>query len=399
MNLLNVFQSVAYKELVAVDLPYRGSNQHEMNGTASLRSFFETSETVRGKIEWRYFSDNGEVLRDRADFTFYDARKNHPTRTEWRMYYYGDFLSRAEEGDVLVLARTGTTGDKNQRLFGLIFPRNSGWLRSAEMLFGFAGASSHPEIISREKLSQTDLELSRTVILDELDIEVDLPVATSDENLVLEHFPHSFPSTKEMSQFAREHTEVDIADADGAIVQWVQREEQLFRALEGIEIKRRINQGFNEVEEFTGYALSVLNRRKARMGRALENHLETVLIDRRIRYGIQAETENGNKPDFLFPGKAEYHDLDYPSELLAMLAAKSTCKDRWRQILPEANRIPHKHLCTLDQAISGAQLEQMRGQNVTLVVPRLLQAAYGLTQPTNMLNVASFIDMVLERQR
>ena len=42
-----------------------------------------------------------------------------------------------------------------------------------------------------------------------------------------------------------------------------------------------------------------------------------------------------------------------------MLAVKSTCKDRWRQILAEADRLPVKHLLTLEPGISVAQTDEM----------------------------------------
>ena len=44
-----------------------------------------------------------------------------------------------------------------------------------------------------------------------------------------------------------------------------------------------------------------------------------------------------------------------------MLAAKTSCKDRWRQVLAEADRIRTKHLLTLEPAISKIQTAEMRG--------------------------------------
>lgn len=35
-----------------------------------------------------------------------------------------------------------------------------------------------------------------------------------------------------------------------------------------------------------------------------------------------------------------------------MLGAKTTIKERWRQVLEEANRIERKHLITLEPAVS-----------------------------------------------
>ena len=44
------------------------------------------------------------------------------------------------------------------------------------------------------------------------------------------------------------------------------------------------------------------------VGHALENHLEALFHAHGVRYARGAETENRNKPDFLFPGQGEYRD-------------------------------------------------------------------------------------------
>jgi len=80
-------------------------------------------------------------------------------------------------------------------------------------------------------------------------------------------------------------------------------------------------------------------------------------------------TENRKKPDFLFPSGRAYHDYAFPTVKLHMLASKTCCKDRWRQVLNEANRIKTKHLFTLQQGVSGPQLQEMRDNNVELIVP------------------------------
>jgi len=52
-----------------------------------------------------------------------------------------------------------------------------------------------------------------------------------------------------------------------------------------------------------------------------------------------------------------------------MLGVKSTCKDRWRQVLAEADRIDQKHLLTLEAAISINQTAEMQSKQLQLVVP------------------------------
>jgi len=71
-------------------------------------------------------------------------------------------------------------------------------------------------------------------------------------------------------------------DADQALVDWMGREEQLFRRLERRIVADRIANGFKtdvgaDVQGFISFSLSVQNRRKARAGQALENLLKQFL--------------------------------------------------------------------------------------------------------------------------
>lgn len=141
------------------------------------------------------------------------------------------------------------------------------------------------------------------------------------------------------------------------------------------------------------------NRRKARMGFSLQNHLAAVFDGQRIRYQAQALTEDKNRPDFLFPGGREYRDERFDSSLLVMLGAKSTLKERWRQILAEANRIPHKHLCTLQPGISSAQTQQISDANVQLVIPQRFHETYSEQQRRSIWSVSRFVEFVRAKQR
>jgi EcoRII C terminal len=84
--------------------------------------------------------------------------------------------------------------------------------------------------------------------------------------------------------------------------------------------------------------------------------------------------------------------------LLVMLGVKSTAKDRWRQVLDEADRIPDKHLCTLEAGISTSQTDAMRNRRLTLVVPAGLHVTYTQGQLANIMNIQSFIEFVREKQ-
>ena len=164
---------------------------------------------------------------------------------------------------------------------------------------------------------------------------------------MLEKFGRQFPKTREMSAFARTQVEVDISRPDEAVVGWLEREGRIIPCFRARRHQRRLKEGFASVDIFIAYSLSVQNRRKARMGFALQNHLAELFTQHKLKYTAQARTEANNRPDFIFPGEQEYNDATFDAAVLVMLGVKSTSKDRWRQVLTEADRIPNKHLCTL----------------------------------------------------
>ena len=74
-----------------------------------------------------------------------------------------------------------------------------------------------------------------------------------------------------------------------------------------------------------------------------------------------------------------------------MLAVKTTCKDRWRQILAEADRIGTKHLLTLQEGISERQFQEMVDAGVQLVVPEPLKEKFPSSVREHLQTVESFI--------
>jgi hypothetical protein len=138
--------------------------------------------------------------------------------------------------------------------------------------------------------------------------------------------------------------------------------------------------------------------RFSRAGQALEDHVEQVLVQLGIRHTRTPITEHKSKTDFIFPGAAEYHDPHFDPSKLTILGVKTTCSDRWRQILAEADRIPLKHLLTLQPAISVNQTTEMLATNVQLVVPQSLHATFQPTQQEWLLNLRELLSLLRERQ-
>ena len=189
-----------------------------------------------------------------------------------------------------------------------------------------------------------------------------------------------------------------LISPDKSLIEWTNMEYTLFRALEYARYGELIAGGFSSVEEFVRVANMVLNRRKSRAGKSLEHHLCAIFDSRQIAYTAQAVTEGNKRPDFLFPSAEAYHDRSFPVERLTSLAAKTTCKDRWRQVINEADRLKSrpKFLCTLQQGISGAQMDEMQAENVILVVPRPYIRTYPADRQSRIWTVEGFVRYVQE---
>ncbi|WP_328274584.1 type II restriction endonuclease [Sphingobium sp.] len=388
------------KKLTLVETITEKSNQHEFQGTRPLRRLLGEDDRRGIPTHFIWISGEQEALAEDGFMSWSNVRKGKPRAAEYHLYYSGNtvtelmqpgdmlFLALQRDGSILVvITPSGTIQNQLVWLFGI----------EEQAEFGF----TFQEIDGN---NNAELDFAARYILDELGIEPEEPEADQLDSLI-EKFGLAFPTTRIFSELARSSLpEVSAADdPDRALIDWMDREEQLFRRLERRIVAARIGDGFRmpdgaDVDGFLSFSLSVQNRRKARAGQALENHLEAVFGAQGIRYVRGAETENRNKPDFLFPGQQEYRDPDFPAARLTMLGAKSTLKDRWRQVLSEAVRIEDKHLLTLEPGVSENQTDEMQAKKLQLIVPQRLHTTYRLTQQAWLMDVASFLSVVRDRQ-
>lgn len=218
---------------------------------------------------------------------------------------------------------------------------------------------------------------------------------------------NDFPTSDTMSAAARRiqntiynHIEHIQSNPDRKLIEWTTVEYRLFRALEYARYGEMIIGGFSSIEDFIATANQVLNRRKSRAGKSLEHQLSALFSGNGLQFQEQAITEGNKKPDFLFPSGEAYHSAAFPTEKLISLAAKTTCKDRWRQVINEADRLRSrpKFLCTLQQGISSAQLDEMAAEQVILVVPKPYIAYYPKNSQARIWTLARFIAFVKETE-
>lgn len=408
--LSDYFVSVAAKTLAAVDTKSSKSNQHEVTGSKALRQIFgdEDRKFPRGGSDNRFtgtyiwLGGEQEAISEEGRLSWYDSRANVPTRSaERRLYYQTNAITEMmRPGDTMFVARR-----PDDHLLFIITP--DGTTIQSQLLWLF-GLSEQPGLNFEQReitpSGSGEVDFAARYILDELGIEMEEPETDYLDGLI-DKFGLKFPRTRIFSELARTSLrDVDPRDdPDAALMAWMEREELMFRRLERRIVAERISSGFTsvdgaDVEGFLKFSLSVQNTRKSRVGLALENHLEAIFSAHGIRYIRGGETENKNKPDFLFPGQIEYRDPAYPSAKLTMLGSKSTLKDRWRQVLSEAERIETKHLLTLSPGLSENQTDEMRAKLLQLVIPRKLHETFRTSQQAWLMDMSGFLALVAARQ-
>lgn len=217
---------------------------------------------------------------------------------------------------------------------------------------------------------------------------------------------NSFPETRMMAIGARNcfNRAYNIADTalksfpDEILLNWVDTEYRLFKLMEEKVYAEVMSKPFGSIDVFVQMANEVLNRRKSRAGKSLEHHLADIFTHNELVFEEQAVTEDNKKPDFLFPNAECYHNLQFPADDLIVLGAKTTCKDRWRQVLTEADRVDVKYLFTLQQGISKNQLLEMKDSQLKLVVPRKYIGSFPEDFQSDISSLQDFILLVKGKQ-
>lgn len=216
-----------------------------------------------------------------------------------------------------------------------------------------------------------------------------------------------FPETKIMAKIARQiqgeiynHDEYIRTNPDRKLIDWTCEEYRVFKAVEYALEWPTIERGFNSIDEFIELAKSLINRRKSRSGKSLEHHLAALFSGNDIKFETQVVTEVKKTLDFVFPSGSAYHNPSFVTSKLTSLAAKTTCKDRWRQILNEADRLRNetKYLCTLQQGMSSKQMEEMTAEKVRLVVPKPYIKTYPGEWQEHIWSIDTFIKYVKEKE-
>ncbi len=320
------------------------------------------------QIEW----EDGYITQ--SSIKYYGQK----TRDEYRLTRFGrgfDYHERISTGDVLVISRI------DYGIFKAFILKTENEIESFLNAFGLSPVDSGSVIEASQKLKISNEEDEYEAFFKTLN--------------------GVFPPTEIMSKVSREielkinNQESEIlTNPDKKILDWTASEYRLFRHIEkGLHLNQ-VSSGFSDLEDFVTLANTILNRRKSRAGKSLEHHLSFIFSKNRVTFSEQMITEGNSKPDFVFPSIDAYHDCKYPRQNIFVLAAKTTCKDRWRQILSETKNLDRHYLFTLQQGITINQLNEMFDSGVQLVVPKQHLYTFSETYRDKILTLKSFINEV-----
>jgi EcoRII C terminal len=398
----SVFQGFGAKRLKPVEVDPRRSNQHEFNGVRQFSTLFKSDARVYVNARFSYLTDElEEHIEESGTLTWYNAREADVKRNEYRLYFTSNTVMRmAMPEDLLIIAKKAS-----DESFVVMVARAGSSIESQLLwLFGFDEqdlSKFYVQTLDPVRLEQ--VQYSTEIVLRNLGFELP-PRGSYIIDQMVEKYANGFPVTAEFSseifKYLTHNNSIDsIGDPDHAIKELMATEESCFKAIESIIVTQKLNLGFTSVEDFISYSLSVQNRRKSRAGHALQNHLGRLFHEHKLSCDSQLITEGKSKPDFIFPGGQAYHNALFPLEGLTMLGVKTSCKDRWRQILAEAERIKNKHLFTLQPALSTNQLEEMQRNHVSLVLPLHMMTTYPEAYHSWMITLKEFISMVASKQR
>ncbi len=365
------------KFLTANDSGASGGHQSGILISSTLYDYFFKNDKIRSnspkklcvQVSW------GNSIKTDSAITWYSSKK------ELRLTRFGrgfDLINPKETGSLFVLIRR--LENEYQAYILQVDDEIQKFLDS----FGLTPIETN-RLIRPDKVSDFQDEINSYIKSCGHDFPTTSAISVKAKEMLIEHDQKKFNTLK---------------DPDQALIQWNDIEYDIFKKLEESIYGQEIFHGFSDIEEFIKAANSILNRRKSRAGKGLENHLASIFDDNEIRYTAQGITEGNKRPDFVFPSIEAYHDINFLIENLCSLAAKTTCKDRWRQILNEGDRFrdQNKYLCTLQRGISEQQLNEMEKEKVVLVVPKVYIKEYPQKKRSDIMTISEFIKYVKSKQ-
>jgi len=151
--------------------------------------------------------------------------------------------------------------------------------------------------------------------------------------------------------------------------------------------------------EIDSVLLSASQQRKSRAGRSFEQHIAAALDAGHILFEEQAVT-GGRRPDFVMPDSGTLRRKNRPHHGALVLAAKTTLRERWKQVNSERLNC-EVYLATVDDRVAATSIAEMAEAGINLVVPESLSRsdeAFYINRP-NVLTFRQFFDDAIRSRR
>lgn len=392
---------LAAKLLAEVEVSADSSHQHELNAGLLRQALELPEETLRGTIDLTYLARGQEdPFGETSSYTLYNAREGKPRTPEYRLYLDSrQFQDVTRPGDILLISRPGD----GVSLRALVVPADSALGTSIARVLSDKGTALEQRFRRISSLvDATDLTALLQASSD--------PALPHDQGLMA-HANESFvqhalqvgriPNTRDMAdeavQMVRRYR-TTVLDPDAELHLSLLAETVLFQHIEKELGQRALDRlgstGHMGFEDVAKLIMGLLQSRKSRRGQSLQHHFRRLLDYRGIQYTAQCRTERNETPDFVIPGFRAYHDSAFPAERLRMVACKSTLKERWGQVLKEADRIHQKYVLTLDSTLTDDLIRNMSEKQLHLFLPGPIITESYSGRPVAMLlaKVADLLD-------
>lgn len=239
----------------------------------------------------------------------------------------------------------------------------------------------------------------------------------------------AIPGTGQMAAMAQmEYLEVNelhsldpfALDAPGDAVMHISRdiEYRLFRDFElrarsmelvrivlgmdsaSMSVERALRALISEFPRIDKVLLSAAQQRKSRAGKSFELHIERMLKDGGIPYEAQVVIESKKRPDFVLPDFRLYADVTRIREEALVLSAKTTLRERWKQVHGEI-RDCDLYLATVDENVAASAIIEMGEVGISLVVPESLKVSDAAVyrQQANVIAFGEFFRTRIRKER
>lgn len=144
--------------------------------------------------------------------------------------------------------------------------------------------------------------------------------------------------------------------------------------------------------------LSASQHRKTRAGRSFEQHISRLLKDGSVLFEEQFVTGN-RRPDFVLPNGAALNSGEQ-SDKVIILSAKTTLRERWKQLALEKFK-GGLFLATVDDRVSSDAIDEMWDHKIYLVVPESLKVSKDTCyySKINVLTFRDFFDEEISKKR